>query len=1052
MKIFFKCFFVLLITVQLGISQNPRFKNLKVFKGKANYSVNQIVQDKSGFIWMGTSDGLVKYDGVKFFVYTTKDSLIDNFVSALAIDTLNNVWIGHKNGKISILKTTGIVEKYNPEEGLGEKEISSIIIDNAGKVWFSTHGEGIYYIKGTRLFLINSDDGLADNFCYSLTKDNNDNIWVGTDGGISMYNQVSKEIKTYSMNDGLPDNIVKSIYFQTEDLLWIGMDEGGLCVFAPSKNKFFPIPNWTIPSVNAITGDGNKSLWLSATATGVVNMIPAQDKVRNRMFTIQDGIIDNNTKCIFKDIENNIWIGAQNGVTLYTGELFSFLERKQHIAFEKVFSTIVDKRNNLWICSENGLFMMQQDNISHLNVTKLFGTDKIGKFSFSCIYQDKTGIIWAGTLGKGVLKINPETMKSEIIDTKNGLSDNNIIHISGNNKHLVFSTLGNGVSIINFSEPEKIKTFTKETGLKTNYIYSSYTDPNNRIWLAQDGGGFTVIDDFKIVNLKLNGEVANVIYSILQDSLGNTWMLAPGEGVYKISGKNIRLINRNDGLSSVNYTSMILDSKNNLLLIGNDGIDMYNIKDNTIISHSEEDGVAYLYPNLNAVFKDNENNIWIGTKECIIRYNNESFFNEKIRPKVVLTKKSSQFKELTTEMNQFPYNENYFVFEYIGLWFKDPEKLVYRYKMEGYDIDWRMETRSLTAVYSNLDPGAYVFRIEVSQNGKDWISDNDEIFSFTILPPFWKTWWFNTLFLVFIAGSIYLYIKIRIQKLQKDKDILESEVVKRTQTIKKQIEEIETQRDQIAKKNQSITDSIMYARRIQDAVLPPTDIVNSLLPNNFILYLPKDIVSGDFYWIAAKDGQILIAAADCTGHGVPGAFMSMLGTTLLNEIVAKYTINDAGEILDYLRDNVKKALRQSTDNNKSKDGMDISLVIICNNFKKLKYAGAYNSLYIIRKGELIELKANRMPIGIHLVEKEHFTNHEVDIYENDKIYLFSDGFVDQVGVQTGRKFLHANFKKHLLNIQNLNMQQQRENLQKTLDNWRGDAEQVDDILVIGIQI
>jgi len=266
------------------------------------------------------------------------------------------------------------------------------------------------------------------------------------------------------------------------------------------------------------------------------------------------------------------------------------------------------------------------------------------------------------------------------------------------------------------------------------------------------------------------------------------------------------------------------------------------------------------------------------------------------------------------------------------------------------------------------------------------------------------------------------------------------------------MEEIETQLEVIAVKNRSITDSINYARRIQDAILPPEELIYSFLPQSFVLFKPKDIVSGDFYWIAEKDQNIILAVADCTGHGVPGAFMSMLGITLLSEIVNKYPVNAALEILDMLRQNVITALRQTGEKNKTKDGMDISLCVINKDFKTLQYAGAYNSIYLIRQNKLIEYKADRMPIGIHIVEKNNFTNNEIDLLEGDEIYMFSDGYVDQVGGDKLKKYLTVNFKRLVTQISDLPVSQQKEILNTTFEEYRGKYEQVDDVIVIGFRV
>jgi serine phosphatase RsbU (regulator of sigma subunit) len=281
---------------------------------------------------------------------------------------------------------------------------------------------------------------------------------------------------------------------------------------------------------------------------------------------------------------------------------------------------------------------------------------------------------------------------------------------------------------------------------------------------------------------------------------------------------------------------------------------------------------------------------------------------------------------------------------------------------------------------------------------------------------------------------------------------LEQIVKERTEEVVKQKDEIEAQRDEIADKNRSITDSIEYAKRIQTAILPSNEYAEEILPEHFILFRPRDIVSGDFYWMTKKNNRLVLIAADCTGHGVPGAFMSMLGVSFLNEIVNRHDIDSAGEILTQLRADVKKTLGQEGKEGEAKDGMDIALCIVDLENMKMQYAGAYNPMYLYRDNELLETKADRMPIGIYVKEKESFTNNDIELKKGDVFYIFSDGFQDQFGGEDGQKFKTKNFKQLLLEIHQKPMAEQREILNTTVDKWRGKWEQVDDIIILGIRV
>jgi len=265
-------------------------------------------------------------------------------------------------------------------------------------------------------------------------------------------------------------------------------------------------------------------------------------------------------------------------------------------------------------------------------------------------------------------------------------------------------------------------------------------------------------------------------------------------------------------------------------------------------------------------------------------------------------------------------------------------------------------------------------------------------------------------------------------------------------------QKLETEHKNLKVANDKITASIHYAKYIQNAILPPTELINNILQENFVLFKPKDIVSGDFYWVQQINNLAFVAAVDCTGHGVPGAFMSMLAYAFLNEIVGKSENTNIAKILDELRFQVKHSLRQDAENKITKDGMDIALCVIDNHTKTLQFAGAYRPLYLIRNHELIEIKADKMPIGVHINENNHFTQHELQLFETDMIYIFTDGYYDQFGGPEGRKFLTKKFKELLIEIHEKSVDEQKQILNQRFEQWRGNTSQIDDVLVIGLRI
>lgn len=296
-------------------------------------------------------------------------------------------------------------------------------------------------------------------------------------------------------------------------------------------------------------------------------------------------------------------------------------------------------------------------------------------------------------------------------------------------------------------------------------------------------------------------------------------------------------------------------------------------------------------------------------------------------------------------------------------------------------------------------------------------------------------------------------LKMRMD-LAENERFLEQKVEERTAEVVQQKQEIELQKIKIEVLFNHVTDSIKYAKRIQEAILPPESLMKKHLNDSFVLYKPKDIVSGDFYWLEEKNGKVLFATVDCTGHGVPGAFMSIVGYNQLKYAITKVDTTQPSKILDELSRGVSETLHQKNyEDATAKDGMDITLCSLDLKNRQLEFAGAFNPLYLIRDGELQEVKGNKFPVGIFLgKEAKNFTNHKMEIQRGDVIYVSSDGYADQFGGPKGKKFMANQFKQLLLNIHKEPMSAQKEILDKKIEEWRGDEEQVDDILVMGVRI
>lgn len=281
--------------------------------------------------------------------------------------------------------------------------------------------------------------------------------------------------------------------------------------------------------------------------------------------------------------------------------------------------------------------------------------------------------------------------------------------------------------------------------------------------------------------------------------------------------------------------------------------------------------------------------------------------------------------------------------------------------------------------------------------------------------------------------------------------VLEQKVIERTEEVVRQKEEIQEKNHELEILYKQVTDSIHYAKRIQEAILPPIEMFEQLLPNSFVLYKPKDIVSGDFYWLDKKGDSVYCAAVDCTGHGVPGAFMSIVGSNLLKDAFQNSGYFAPSEIMDKLNEGVATTLHVGQSEKQAKDGMDMTLCAVNYPKMELQFAAAFNPLYLVRKGELIQYKADKFPVGAFIGETRKFSNNNIQLEKGDMVYIFSDGYADQFGGPKGKKFMAGTFRNLLLEVSALPPAQQKKKLDETIEMWRGSLEQVDDILIIGIK-
>lgn len=519
------------------------------------------------------------------------------------------------------------------------------------------------------------------------------------------------------------------------------------------------------------------------------------------------------------------------------------------------------------------------------------------------------------------------------------------------------------------------------------------------------------------------------------------------------------------------------DRSDNLWLLGRRGLIRFNKKNFSSKKFDHSDGLQGNEFPFNTIIALPDGHILTGGNKGLNYFNPNELMENTNVPGVVITEILLRDEKLKTENDityteeiELDYDHYFFTIEFAALDFVNPAKNQYKYKLEGFNDQWVNLGNKNQVTFVNLDPGVYTFIVAASNNDGVW-NENGARIKIIITPPFWQTTWFYILCGIVIAFSGYSYIKYREKKLVKEKQLLEGKVEQRTK-------ELRDEKEKVEEAHKEITDSINYAKTIQSALLPSDSEFKKIFPESFVLFRPKNIVSGDFFWIetqfsvnssqpsantskelptaGSQLSTVIFAVADCTGHGVPGGFMSMLGTSFLKEIVNERKITQPAEILNQLRDKVIDALKQKGIEGENKDGMDLALCSIKFDETSAKYemsfAGANNPLWIVTHNlQLMELKPDKMPIGYYF-NQHPFSEQKLELNKGDMIFIFSDGFADQFGGQKGKKFKYKPFQEIVVNNAHLPVNEQLKALNDALDGWMGDLEQNDDITVIGIRI
>jgi ligand-binding sensor domain-containing protein len=772
----------------LASSQLPGYKNFILEKENKSIKINTLFKNQQGYILAGTDNGLYKFDGEKFIRINFENSEYNDTVTALFQDRQQKTWVGFKSGRIA-----NIINKklhyFNPEEGTAQKKITAFLQDNNNNTWFSTSGEGIYFLNNNHLYLINVDDGLTDGNINAIALSDNGDVLAGTDQGINICSikNGKKIITAIGPKQGLPDYIVTSIIPAGKNTYWVGMQEKGFCLYNHNTKTITPIPaskTWAYGQVNSMLPEENL-LWIATQDSGLFKYEFASGKLIS-MATLNTG---NNIGSLIKDDQGNTWMSSIGyGLVRTAGESLNLIAIPGAPDFNHIHAILAAKNGDIWLNNYNnellriytkeGIYVTQKIKIPGLTVE----TD------ITSLYQDIDDNIWIGTMGKGLFILNPNSYQPRSFTENTAFLNSSILSVSGLKNSVFVSSLQGSMEITLRPQNKAINSpylftsyDTRSTG--TNFIYSIFKDSKGRIWFATDGNGLTMLENnnFTYFN-KTNQLKDDHIYSITEDRKGNIWFSTASAGIYKFDGKTFRNYSVSEGLSDLNISVLKTDNAGNIIIIHKTGLDILNPVTGNISYMRSGQGIPQINAeDLGAISQDSSGRIFMSTVKGILSY----FFpkNASQQPTTILESVQLFLGDIDdNRSNHFRYDENNFTFNYTGLYYSDPDKIQYQYKLEGLDTAW-VSTRDRSKNFPKLAPGTYTFRIQSSLN-KKFLNAKEASYHFVIKQAFYKTTWFIILMLIIIVWLFYMIIKAReknikrLQKLNNEKIQFQFEVLR----------------------------------------------------------------------------------------------------------------------------------------------------------------------------------------------------------------------------------------------------------------------------------
>lgn len=1021
--------------------QSYRFKIFSERDGLESRFINTIDQDTQGRLVIGTGEGLFLYDGIEFNNIHEADGLGDELIHTSCQRKNGEIWLGHGNGSVSIY-SDGKVKSLDLSATIRSK-ITEIVEDSIGNLWIISQVNGIVKIDRTNN-LIHYSEGLQDFTLLSACFDSNNNLLLGTDLGVVWCELKNNKIVTHYADQFPVCNVTDIIPFNGN--LLAATEDQGLFICSVSANKIESkallindnsLKNYFIKSIHFHKG----KLYCATNANGVIELSDWKNGTfySSSVYNKHSNKTARNVNMTFSDREGNLWIGTiGEGLQLLVQDYFA----DYTIPNQLNGTTALTKNQGKVFSGHFGKILISESTPSNI-IDSITTKNKLPNDHITCLHFDLEEQLWIGTEKSGLFKWNSKTKKADRIMLSaefSNLSINDIEDYGGT----VYVATDYGVFFLEGSDVAQHASI--ETGLSANSVKSLFKDKKNRIWLASTTSDIPYIEKN---NIRYHPEIFEnsqvTIMSFAEDKFGNIWAATDGYGVWCITAATPVHFSRSSGLSSDYCYSLLCDAKNQLWVSHRASISRIQLSNHHTNIYQPNRDTEQIF-NENTIIEAFGENILFGTSTGILKYDTNRDIRNVHEPILNIIKLNiSDSNYVVKDVIELDYGNYKIDFLFKGISLSNPTGVKYQFFLEGFETEWIEPTEINWARYNNLGPGEYTFKVKC-YNSDGFGGVTIRRVHIIIKRAFWQAWWFYFLsfFLILIA------IKIIIDRRER---ILLGNQLKLQKALDDRTKEVLQQKALLEEKNKDVTDSILYAKNIQNAMLPPKGSLNKFFRDAYVYYKPRDIVSGDFYIVEKFGSKIIVAVADCTGHGVPGAFMSLIGSTLIKDAARMRDVNTPLELLTVLDAELNQILHKKLDQHGIPDGMDISVIDFDINTFELRFASANRPMFIYTKDQILEVRGDRKSIG-DVIDKrnEIFTMQSFQLDPGDVIYMFSDGITDQFGGPNSKKLKRAGLAAHLNENKHLPLTQQRLNMKRFINEWKGRNDQLDDMLMIAFQV